>query len=94
MIHKWVKGATKSMAESSALTHLFADELLPQELAGLEHVGDVVQRTEALVFVLALFLKRAKEKETFRLQQDFNFGFGVLRIRLLTGAPRHKASVL
>lgn len=62
-----------------AVTHLFADELLPQELSGLKHVGDVVERTEALVFVLALFLKRAKERETFRLQEHFNFSFGVLR---------------
>lgn len=67
------------MTESLAVTHLFADELLPQELPGLEHVGDVVERTEALVFVLALFLKTAKERETFRLREQFHFFFGVLR---------------
>lgn len=39
-------------------THLFTDELLPQELAGLEHVGDVVERTEALVSVFVLLLNR------------------------------------
>lgn len=56
-----------------AVAHLFADELLPQELSGLEHVGDVVEWTEALVFVLALFLTRAKEREPVRLQKHFLF---------------------
>lgn len=39
-------------------THLFTDELLPQELAGLEHVRDVVEWTEAFVFVFVLLLNR------------------------------------
>lgn len=65
MIHKRDKGGGRRTTESLAVTHLFADELLPQELSGLEHVGDVVERTEALVFVLALFLKEAKERRNF-----------------------------
>lgn len=47
----------------SAGLYLFTDELLPQELAGFEHVGDVVERTESLVFVLVLLLGRKREKD-------------------------------
>lgn len=43
-------------------THLFTDELLPQELAGLEHVRDVVERTETLVPVFVLLLNRKDGK--------------------------------
>lgn len=39
-------------------SYLFTDELLPQELAGLEHIGDVIERTETFVFVLVLLLGR------------------------------------
>lgn len=39
-------------------THLFTDELLPQELTGLEHVRDVVECTETFVFVFVLLLNR------------------------------------
>lgn len=39
-------------------THLFADELLPQELTGLKHVRDVVEWTETFVFVFVLLLNR------------------------------------
>lgn len=39
-------------------SYLFTNELLPQELPGLKHVGDVIEGTEAFVFVLVLLLKR------------------------------------
>lgn len=39
-------------------SYLFTNELLPKELTGLEHVGDVVERTETFVFVLVLLLNR------------------------------------
>lgn len=39
-------------------SYLFTNELLPQELTGLKHVGDVVERTETFVFVLILLLSR------------------------------------
>lgn len=38
-------------------SYLFTNDLLPQELPGLEHVGDVVERTETFVFVLVLLLR-------------------------------------
>lgn len=39
-------------------SYLFANELLPQELTGLKHVGDVVEWAEPFVFVLGLLLSR------------------------------------
>lgn len=60
MIHKRAyKHVGKRMIESPvAGSYLFANELLPQELAGLKHVGDVVEWTETFVFVLGLLLNR------------------------------------
>lgn len=43
-------------------TYLFTDELLPQELTGLKHVLDVVERTETFVFVFVLLLNRRTER--------------------------------
>lgn len=48
----WGWGVLKGLVS----THLFTDELLPQELAGLKHVRDVVEWTEAFVFVFVLLL--------------------------------------
>lgn len=60
MIHKRAyKHVGKRMIESPVTgSYLFANELLPQELAGLKHVGDVVEWTETFVFVLGLLLSR------------------------------------
>lgn len=60
MIHKRAyKHIGKRMIESPVTgSYLFANELLPQELAGLKHVGDVVEWTETFVFVLGLLLSR------------------------------------
>lgn len=46
-----------------SMSHLLSDELLPQELPGFEHVGDVVQRTETFVFVLVLLLEREEKRQ-------------------------------
>jgi hypothetical protein len=43
-------------------SYLLANDLLPHELAGLEHVGDVVDGTETLVFVFILLLQRERRK--------------------------------
>lgn len=60
MIHKRAyKHVGKRMIENPVTgSYLFANELLPQELAGLKHVGDVVEWTETFVFVLGLLLSR------------------------------------
>lgn len=44
--------------------HLFTNQLLPQELTSLKHVGDVVEWTETFVFVLGLLLND-KEGESY-----------------------------
>lgn len=46
----------KEKRKSERGSYLFTDELLPEELPGLEHVRDVIQRTESFVFVLVLLL--------------------------------------
>lgn len=46
-------------------TYLFTDELLPQELTGLEHVRDVVEWTETFVFVFVLLLKGQGRRESY-----------------------------
>lgn len=51
-------GGVLGLLKGPVSTHLFTDELLPQELAGLEHVRDVVEWTEAFVFVFVLVLNR------------------------------------
>lgn len=64
MIHKQAyKHEGKRMIESPVTgSYLFANELLPQELAGLKHVGDVVEWTETFVFVLGLLLSRENRR--------------------------------
>lgn len=44
------------LTQEQAAAHLFPNELLPQELTSLKHVGDVVEWTETFVFVLGLLL--------------------------------------
>lgn len=72
MIHKRAyKHVGKRMIEGPVTgSYLFANELLPQELAGLKHVGDVVEWTETFVFVLGLLLKQRKRK----LEEHFGDG--------------------
>lgn len=63
LIKSWLEGiktihklGRRMEKDRDTASYLFADELLPQELAGLKHVGDVVERTEALVSVLVFLL--------------------------------------
>lgn len=57
------------LSKSVISSHLFSNELLPQELAGFKHVGDVVERTETFVFVLVLLLNRDKGRMGRRVRK-------------------------
>lgn len=59
LIHilRYTQGRTKTEHfVSFSGSYLFTDELLPQKLASLKHVGDVIKRTESFIFVLVLLL--------------------------------------
>lgn len=55
-VHIFKKKENLRVLKSVDVSYLFTDELLSEEFTGLKHVGDVIERTESLVFVLVFLL--------------------------------------